>query len=247
MRTAARSGVFSGLLCAAALGLFALPSGAASDPCAQSQGAARVAIAREGRVFVARAKTITCIKGPLTVASAQIVWGDGTSTALAGSSLAVEPEALAGDYRVVLHGSPSHSYDRANCPASRRLLYRCQAGYRLALVVQGAEGRTIESEPFAVSVLASSDRVSIASVVRSGSTQILRGRIDCGGERRAHELAVTVDWGQSHRTVVHLHGTAKSFRFTVGHRLRGKGPRYVRVTVIDRLARASYTASRTLR
>jgi hypothetical protein len=220
---------------------------AASEAC-PTQGLIFETEIREGQDFVADPRPIGCIAPGDTVTDERILWGDGTSTALKPWQVASGTESD-GDQRLELHAAHlTHRYGAANCPASRQLRYRCRAGYRMVLAATDlTTGKTVESEPRFVYVLAARDRVIIGRVVDAGHEQEVSGRIVCGGERRASELVVSVAWGATRRETIHLHGTARVFRFAARHLRRGKGPRYVTVTVRDRLGLTVSSTTRVLR
>jgi len=140
----------------------------------QGQGVNHYALVRERARLRARPPVIGCVPAGVKVLGARIDWGDGTST-----PVAVEERAQAA--QIVLLSRVEHRYGRANCPASRRLLYRCRAGYRMVLAADLSDGATVESEPVDVSVLAAADRVSLGAVSEAGHQQQIAARLVCGG------------------------------------------------------------------
>ena len=200
-----------------------------------------VALVRERARLRARPPVIGCVPAGVKVLGARIDWGDGTST-----PVAVEQRAQAAQIVLLSRGrAPLRPRELSGLAAAALPMPR---GYRMVLVADLSDGATVESEPVDVSVLAAADRV----VDRRGqrrpaiSSRSPRGWSAAASAARA-ELTVTVAWGDTQRTVVHLHGTERTSVFTARHLRRGKGPRYVTVTVRDRLGLTETSATRILR
>ena len=96
---------------------------------------------------------------------------------------------------------------------TRRAADRLRAGHLWIYRTDLDAKQDAAPEPGSLVTVTDSRNIPLGTAIYSSASQIA-ARLVCGGERRGAELTVTVAWGDTQRTVVHLHGTARTFRFT---------------------------------